>query len=146
MSTGKTISSLLEDALDLIGKEETTGNEESATVSASKQLLAERSKGKRGIDSEDFVSFTSNKKATVATPLMAQISDSSVDDPKYWKTAPSKSKALHQIKTMKFSHGSTNQNKATKQRTSKGEQYNDKYSAKLENRNKKNNLRKILKA
>jgi hypothetical protein len=145
MSAGKSISNLLEDALDLIGKgDEPEGNDGAPQISAAKQLLSERSKGKRGIESEDFVAFQANKKPAVANPFMNQISSSSVDDPKYWKT--SKSKGSIPVKTMKFAMGSTNQNKSSKNRISKGEKYSDRYSAKRENITKKNNLRKQLKS
>jgi type II secretory pathway pseudopilin PulG len=147
MSTGKSISNLLEDALDLIGKgDEPDSTDGAPQISAAKQLLSERSKGKRGIESDDFVAFQANKKPTVANPFMNQISSSSVDDPKYWKTASTKSKGSIPAKTMKFAMGSTNQNKSSKSRISKGEKYSDRYSAKQDNRTKKNNLRKILKS
>lgn len=141
MSGPKTISNLLEDALDLIGNEVGASNE----VTASKQLLGERSKLKRSIDSEDFIHFDSSNKKVKETPFLNQITGSEVEDPKYWKSG-SKAGSLHDIKKIKFQKGSTNQKKAQRGRKAKGEQYTDKYSAKQSNKVKRDALKKILKS
>ena len=141
--TSKSISNLLEDALDLIGKEDTL--EQSAEISAARQLLSERSKVKRGIDNEDFISFISNKNPEPVSAFMNQISDSSVDDPKYWKSGK-KTIPIKSSKNMKFTAGSTNQNKALKNRKSKGESYSERYAAKRESVSNRGNLKKQLKS
>lgn len=141
MTEPKTISSLLADSLDLIGNEAGVSNE----VSASKQLLGERSKLKRSIDSEDFIHFDSSNKKVKETPFLNQISSSQVDDPKYWKST-NKAGGLHDIKKMKFQKGTTNQKKAQRGRQVKGEQYTEKYSAKQSNKNKREALKKTLKS
>lgn len=147
-STGKSISNLLEDALDLIGKEDSLDANGSAQISAAKQLLAERSKVKRGIESSDFVPFNASKPVAPENPFMNQISGSTVDDPKYWKTAGAGKKGgpVKAAKSMKFASGSTNQNKAAKKRTAKGEQYNDRYLAKKESVSMLSQKRKVLKS
>lgn len=141
MSEPKTISTLLEDALDLIGNEVRVSNE----VSASKQLLGERTKLKRSIDREDFIRFESTNKKAKENPFLNQISSSEVDDPKYWKSA-NKTGGLHEIKKIKFQKGSTNQKKAQRGRQAKGEQYTEKYSAKQSNKSKRDALKKVLKS
>ena len=89
--------------------------------------------------------FEPNKKKTLETPIISQISNSSVDGPKYWKTnAPTVAK--REIKKMKFASGRTNQNRANKKMHAKGEAYKDKYSAKQKGVDQKNNLRKFLKS
>lgn len=141
MSEPKTISSLLEDALDLIGTEVGVSNE----VSASKQLLGERNKLKRSIDNEDFVPFDSSNKKPKESPFMNQISGSQVDDPKYWKST-GKAGGLHDIKKIKFQKGTTNQKKAQRGRQTKGEQYSERYSAKQSGKIKRDLLKKALKS
>jgi hypothetical protein len=146
-AAGKTISNLLEDALDLIGKGESPTENGGAQVTAAKQLLAERSKVRRGIDSSDFIAFNSTSKpAAPENPFLNQISGSSVDDPKYWKSGTSKKGPVKAAKSMKFTAGTTGQNKASKKRIAKGEQYNDKYLAKKESVSQKGQLRRVLKS
>lgn len=147
MSAPKSISALLGDALDLIGSEGTDGADKTKEISASKVLLAERSKLKRGIEDEDFVRFESAEKKVKVTPFMDQISSSSVDDPKYWKSATGSAKM--DIKKMKFnvgSKGTTSQNKAQKKRQQKGSDYAERYNAKQSGVSKKDNLRRVLKS
>jgi ABC-type molybdenum transport system ATPase subunit/photorepair protein PhrA len=143
-ANGKTISNLLEDALDLIGKE---GSDSSKNqVSASQQLLAERSKLKRTINEEDFIAFDSQKKKVKENPFLDQISGSVVDGPKYWNSGSSGSGTTSlAIKKIKFQGGRTNQNKATKQRQAKGVDYKDKFSAKLQHKELRSTLKKQLK-
>ena len=145
MSEGKSISSLLEETLGLIGAEGNAGPSSGEKISASKLLINERIRTKRTIESEDFIRFEPNKKKTLETPIISQISNSSVDGPKYWKTnAPTVAK--REIKKMKFASGRTNQNRANKKMHAKGEAYKDKYSAKQKGVDQKNNLRKFLKS
>lgn len=146
MSAPKSISALLGDALDLIGSEGSDGVDKTKEISASKILLAERSKLKRGIEDEDFVRFESAEKKVKITPFMDQISSSSVEDPKYWKST---SGAKMDIKKMKFNvgaKGTTGQNKAQKKRQQKGADYTERYAARQTGVSKKDNLRRVLKS
>lgn len=143
---GKSISSLLEDALDLIGKEGSSVEVGGPQISAAKQLLSERNKGKRGIENNDFIAFAQKPKPVAENPFLSQISTSSVDDPKYWKSG-AKGKVVKSAaaRTAVGKH-STNQNKAAKLRQAKGEQYAERYSAKKEMVSKRSNLKKQLKS
>lgn len=147
MSAPKSISALLDDALDLIGNEVADQADKSQEISASKMLLGERSKLKRGLDGEDFVKFEAVEKKVKVTPFMEQISSSTVDDPKYWKSSSGTAKM--DIKKMKFNvgtKGSTSQNKAQKKRQQKGSDYTERYNAKQTGVTKKDMLRKALKS
>jgi len=147
MSAPKSISALLDDALDLIGNEVSDQVDKSQEISASKMLLGERSKLKRGLDGEDFVKFEAVEKKVKVTPFMDQISSSTVDDPKYWKSGSGSTKM--DIKKMKFNvgaKGSTSQNKAQKKRQQKGSDYTERYTAKQSGVTKKDQLRKALKS
>lgn len=147
MSAPKSISALLDDALDLIGNEVADQADKSQEISASKMLLGERSKLKRGLDGEDFVKFEAVEKKVKVTPFMEQISSSTVDDPKYWKSSSGTGKM--DIKKMKFNvgtKGSTSQNKAQKKRQLKGSDYTERYNAKQTGVTKKDMLRKVLKS
>lgn len=147
MSAPKSISALLDDALDLIGNEVSDQADKSQEISASKMLLGERSKLKRGLDGEDFVKFEAVEKKVKITPFMDQISSSTVDDPKYWKSTSGTAKM--DIKKMKFNvgaKGSTSQNKAQKKRQQKGSDYTERYNAKQTGVTKKDQLRKVLKS
>lgn len=147
MSAPKSISALLDDALDLIGNEVADQTDKSQEISASKMLLGERNKLKRGLDGEDFVKFETVEKKVKVTPFMDQISSSTVDDPKYWKSGTGNAKM--DIKKMKFNvggtKGSTSQNKAQKKRQQKGSDYSERYNAKQSGVTKKDLLRKALK-
>lgn len=147
MSAPKSISALLDDALDLIGNEVSDQADKSHEISASKILLGERSKLKRGLDGEDFVKFEAVEKKVKVTPFMDQISSSIVDDPKYWKSSTGGAKM--DIKKMKFNvgtKGSTSQNKAQKKRQQKGSDYTERYNAKQSGVTKKDQLRRVLKS
>jgi hypothetical protein len=141
MSAPRSISSILESTLDLIGNELDNANSgfqptTSTAVTASKVLLSERSKLRRSIDGEDFVPLDSSRPTAVITPFYEQISSSKVDDPKYWKSGTGKDANKSK------SHDSKAQNKAHKSRSAKGESYKDRFSAKLQNLGRKNKLGK----
>lgn len=149
-----TISSLLEQTLDLIDDNIPTKNVQSnSTISASQQLLNNRKKLQRTINNEDFIHFESTSNQIPVNPYLDQISSSSVDDPKYWKTNNQKkistSSVVYKssIPSMKNQvNGRTNQNKAKALRKVKGQDYKEKFTAKLLNINEKNAKRKQFKS
>jgi len=91
MAAQNSISSILANTLDLIGNEAVaTGDDDptrtqSTTISASKQLLAEKNRLKRSIDVGDFIPLENNRPEPSFVPMYEQISTSVVDQPKYWK-------------------------------------------------------------
>lgn len=71
---------------------------------------------------------STRKEASTVDPLLHQISESSVEKPKYWKSAGKQAK-----KVVK----SQSQSATTKKRQQKGEEYKDRLKQKVENRKSK---------
>ena len=74
-----------------------------------------------------FNSQPTRKSAPAVDPLLHQVSESTVDKPKYWKSTGKQSKKV--VKSQSQS--------SMKKRHQKGEEYNDRLKQKVENRKKK---------
>ena len=130
MSKGPSISSILEQQLDLIGDDnetETKGNH----PTASSLLLAEKRKVKMNEEEkDDYIPLVDVQRTLkpnpgeVNDPLMSQISSSEVDAPKYWgkKSEAASNHKNGQRKSHKVAH---------KKKVQKGTNYKDKLSASL---------------
>lgn len=138
---GKSISKILEDSLDFIDAEISESSPQGELVSsssASSLLLNQKKKLKRTVDSEDFVPFNRpSKRQTIVTPLLAQISDSTLEPPKYWNSG--------QVPTSKTKPALLGKNSKKLRQRKKGEEYSGKLSAKLVARGKKSKLRATAK-
>lgn len=121
-SNSTSITSLLEQSLDLIGDEinkQQSGG--SSNKTAARSLIEERKKTKTVTMENSFVFQPRTKpSATGGTPLLEQISGSSVAAPKYWSGA-SKSKAEKASTSSKKTSGGK----------VKGEDYNNRFQEKL---------------
>jgi hypothetical protein len=150
--SSSSISALLQESLELIDDKSNHRNDksirsdathqapsQSTAVSASMQLLHDRKKLKRSIEAEDFVAFDPNKKpnttgtSAVVNAYLDQVASSQVDQPKYWKTN-------------KISARRTNQNKAKALLRSKGADYKERYSSKVQSRIHKSLTKKKIKS
>ena len=144
------ISELLEETLDLIGKEETSGIIDKnpplsvtsafpsvSIKSASAALLEERKKLKRKIDDADFIPFNSGKTTPAPIPILEQISNSTVDAPKYWNNNNNNKKSKKEVV-----HIMTNDKKKKKL---KGEGYSDRFAEKQHSKNMRKSLLNTLK-
>jgi hypothetical protein len=146
------ISALLQESLELIDHCSNYPNDKSirsdpthqvpsmsTAVSASMQLLHDRKRLKRSIEAEDFVAFDPNKKpnitntGTVGNAYLDQVASSQVDEPKYWKTNKTPIRR-------------TNQNKAKSLLRSKGADYKERYTSKVQSRIHKSLTKKKLKS
>jgi len=139
------ISSLLKESLELIDscsnqlKDKSSRSDaiQQTAVSASMQLLHDRKKLKRSIEAEDFVAFDPNKKPNTSTSAVGnayldQVASSQVDEPKYWKNNKTPIRR-------------TNQNKAKILLRSKGVDYKERFTSKVQSRIQKSLTRKKLK-
>ena len=84
----------------------------------------------RSVETNNYTPFngqSTRKSASAVDPLLHQISESSVDKPKYWKSAGKQVKKV--VKSQSQS--------SMKKRQQKGEEYNDRLKQKVENRKKK---------
>lgn len=149
MNSGS-ISALLQESLELIDDCSNYPNDKrsdpkhqvpsmSTAVSASMQLLHDRKRLKRSIEAEDFVAFDPNKKpnttntSAVGNTYLDQVASSQVDQPKYWKANKTPVRR-------------TNQNKAKTLLRSKGADYKERYSSKVQSRIHKSLTKKKLKS
>jgi hypothetical protein len=151
MNSGS-ISALLQESLELIDDSSNYPNDKSiksdpklqvpsmsTAVSASMQLLHDRKRLKRSIEAEDFVAFDPNKKpnttniSAVGNAYLDQVASSQVDQPKYWKTNKTPVRR-------------SNQNKAKTLLRSKGADYKERYSSKVQSRIHKSLTKKKLKS
>ena len=148
MMNDKSISSILEESLDLIEADlphrssaNDDGNSKSHSLApgssdhtASSVLLNHIRSANRSLETEDFISFNPSKQPPKATPLLDQISTFSVDEPKYWNNNGSASA------NKKGGNSFVSKRKVAKR--AKGEQYGDKLTAKMHNKSlkKKNKL------
>ena len=100
-------------------------------TNASEYLLkADGLSKNRSVEGNSYAPFnaqSTRKPASAADPLLHQISESSVDKPKYWKSTGKQVKKV--VKSQSQS--------SMKKRQQKGEEYNDRLKQKVVNRKKK---------
>lgn len=138
------ISDLLQESLDIIGSEldrEDGISSPSNTISASAKLLQKKQEEENMLSSLDFIPLKMPEKkvddpfANGRAPLMNQISQTSVEPPKYWKSK-------NEINKNQAYSSTSNKKNKNKQR---GEDYNDKLSGKMAQKLSKQKLRNKLK-
>lgn len=124
MSTGPCISLMLDQQLDLIGKNDT---ERDSNPTASSQLLAQRQKTKNIENSQvhynpfiNVIGISHQKPETQKKNLISQISKSEVESPKYWGTT-SQASSKQRCNSRK-AHKVANKKKVEKAENYKGRQ------------------------
>ena len=138
-----TISSILQDSLDLIGNGGNDGpaNSDNKTT-ASATLLAEKRQRQQNAalieNLGDFVPIRSLN-PTAGNPFLDQIASSTTEPPTYWKSNNSSSHgggsgSSAKARAVKSSSTLTMISKAKSAKMKKGEDYNDRLSSKLQKR------------
>ena len=133
-----TISSLLQQSLDLISESDTKQSSQSnpAAASASSILLAEkRQKQQKAASYEHLPDFVpiSSVKTTAPNHFLNQIASSTTEAPTYWKSSTATvskggKKAIKAVSTL------TMVSKAKSSKMKKGTDYNDRFSSKQQKR------------
>mmetsp|Transcript_12839 Transcript_12839/g.19289 ORF Transcript_12839/g.19289 Transcript_12839/m.19289 type:complete len:151 (-) Transcript_12839:1628-2080(-) len=123
------ISSTLEKTLDLDQQKFSSSTTlDHQNPSASKLLLQERNNVQQITTSNQFemTSFVPRPKSVKVNPLLQQISQSTVEKPKYWKDSSKKGVVK-----------SKSANKTGRKNKQKGEEYKDKFQKKISSSKKK---------
>lgn len=132
------ISALLEQTLDLIAEEGTSGNGFSSNAkTAASMLLEEKKQMKKKLENIETTSFQFPKTDSLASnPLLDQISTSRVEAPKYWNTSGGKKPKVAAVASI---------SKKMKLSRQKGQDYSDKYQEKMGSKVNKQKLKNKLK-
>lgn len=132
----ESLSSILDQTLDIGISGPSTASSGIAKVSAASILLREKQKSQREILSSDFVPFNSKAKQQPEKPLLAQISASSVDAPTYWKSNGGTLSQGVAIKNQKGKNGNNKPKAHKSHHHEKGEKYADRMQSKLSKKSK----------